>query len=55
MVKILKCEGINPDRNFEALGRNEEEVLQHVSVHVKVVHHMKEIPPAVLSEVRRTI
>lgn len=55
MVKVLKCEDMNPGCNFEALGNTDEEVLRNAARHAKVVHNVKEISPEHLSQARRAI
>ena len=45
MVKILKCEEVNPACNFEAVGDSDEEVLQNAAEHARIVHNIRKISP----------
>lgn len=55
MVKILKCEDMNPGCNFEALGNTDEEVLRNAARHARVAHNLKEISPERVAQARRAI
>jgi predicted small metal-binding protein len=46
MAKVLRCKHVGPDANcqFVAHGNTEEEILQQVAEHAKVVHNLTEIP-----------
>ena len=46
MAKVLRCKHIGPDLNcqFEARGKNEDEILNQVAKHAMEVHGFEEIP-----------
>jgi predicted small metal-binding protein len=55
MAKVLKCGDINPGCNFEIKADSEHDVLRKAAEHAKTAHHMENIPPEVLSKVKRAI
>ena len=55
MVKILKCEEVNPACNFEAVGDSDEEVLQNAAEHARIVHNIRKISPEGLQKARSAI
>jgi predicted small metal-binding protein len=55
MTKVLKCGDLNPGCNFEIHGHSENEVLKQAVAHAKTAHHMKDVPPDVLSKARSAI
>ena len=55
MAKVLRCNDVGMDCNFEARAETEEEVLKQAAVHAAATHDMQEIPPDVLAKVRAAI
>ena len=55
MAKVLRCRDVGMDCDFVARADSEEELLIKAAEHAAETHSMKEIPDAVLSQVRAAI
>jgi predicted small metal-binding protein len=55
MAKVLRCRDVGMDCDFVARADSEEEILKKAAEHAAETHNMKEIPEAVLSQVRAAI
>jgi len=53
--KHLRCRDVGMDCDFEAHGRNEDEVMQQAAAHAAKTHGITEITPEVLQAVESKI
>jgi predicted small metal-binding protein len=54
MAKILHCSEIIPGCTFVATGKTPEEVFEHASEHVRLVHKFRSVSPEVIAVIRGT-
>jgi predicted small metal-binding protein len=55
MAKQLRCRDVGLNRDFEARGTTEEEVLQQASAQARTAHQITEMPPELAAKVRAAI
>src|SRR5215813_6980432 len=55
MAKVLRCRDVGMDCGFVMQADTEEEILQHVAAHARMVHYMQEMPAEVMTAVRVAI
>jgi predicted small metal-binding protein len=55
MAKILRCSEIIPGCTFVATGKTPEEVFEHASEHVRLVHKFHSMSPEVIAVIRGTV
>jgi predicted small metal-binding protein len=55
MPKVMRCRDLGMSCEFEARGRNEEEVLEKVAEHARKDHGMNTIPNEVAEKVKAAI
>lgn len=55
MSKILRCRDVGMDCDFEARGKDENEVLGKAAVHARSAHGIQEIEPDLAERVRAAI
>ena len=54
-MKKFQCGDVVPGCKRQFVGQNEEEILSAVAVHAREDHHLQEIPPALVEQVRNHI
>ena len=55
MSKVLRCQDVGMDCDFEVHADTEQEILSKAAEHAKTQHNMSEISPEVLQKVRSAI
>jgi len=55
MTMVVKCRDVGVDCDFEARGKNEQEVLQKCQEHARSAHGMQELPAQLTAKVKAAI
>jgi len=55
MSKVLRCQDVGMECDFEVHADTEQEILAKAAEHAKTQHNLSDIPPEVLQKVRAAI
>ena len=55
MAKVVRCRDVGFDCDGVVRAETEQEVLQQVTAHAKVIHNIETVPPEVIEKVRQVM
>ena len=55
MAKVLRCNDVVGNCDFEARGESEQDVLQQASEHARTAHQVNEVTPELADKARSAI